>query len=65
MGSELFDRWFAAEQRSYEILQRVNDDDTNPEFVQAMQQADKLLQNFLNCPATSLHCILSKLKVAG
>ncbi len=65
MGSELFNRWFAAEQRSYEILLRVKDDDTHPEFVQAAQKAEKLLNEFLNSPAISLHCVLSKLKVAS
>ena len=60
----LFAAWCAAEFEAHRMLHEVQDDMTDPRYVEAETHSKKALLDFLRKPTSSLYGILLKLKVA-
>jgi hypothetical protein len=61
---QLFTKWCRAEFQANLILNQNGDEVTDPRYLEAAEQAQRALWDFVCTPTSSLYGILLKLKVA-
>jgi len=61
---ELYNTWRNAESKAHQIFDELNDNESDPRYIEAEKESNIALHEFLRKPTSSLHGILLKLRVA-
>jgi hypothetical protein len=61
---ELYTTWRTAESKAHRIFEEINDNESDPRYIEAEKESNIALHEFLRKPTSSLQGVLLKLRIA-